>query len=167
MQTWPICPGKWWRMYPHAVVAVRGSRSRRPSPLRSTHSTNLPAPAVAARPVSVGEHDDAAFDDAVDHRDMAEPQLSALLEDDHRADARPVPAAIAAVRLIPPCPGIAVDLDSRRRPRKRHALADIVEQRRTRRRRTGQGEERGGQRKRESDENHDAATLRRGAIPRG
>jgi hypothetical protein len=60
----------------------------------------------------VGEHQYAAFDDPADDGDMAERQAPALGEDDDRADARIVAAIVMAVRLRPPGPGVAVDLDA-------------------------------------------------------
>ncbi|PAV93178.1 hypothetical protein WR25_04195 [Diploscapter pachys] len=59
---------------------------------------------------------------------MAERQAPALGEDNDRADARIVAAIVMAVRLRPPGPGIAVDLDARCLAREGDALADIIEQ---------------------------------------
>ena len=89
----------------------------------------MAALAVEARPVGVGEHQHAILDDAADHGDMAERQARLLRKGDHRADARAIAAIISSVGLIPPGPGIAVDLDSRGLARERDALADIVKQR--------------------------------------
>ena len=81
------------------------------------------------RPVGVRHHHHARGDHAADDRDMAERQACTACEHDHRADLRRIAAAIMALGLVPPGPGIAVYLDARRRPRERHALADIIEQR--------------------------------------
>ena len=76
----------------------------------------------------MGEHQHAAFDDAADDGDMAERQAAGAREHDDRADLRIVAADVAPLRLVPPCPGIAVDLDTGGGAGEGDALADIVEQ---------------------------------------
>ena len=74
---------------------------------------------------------------------MAERQARALREGEDGADPGHAAALVAALGLIPPGPGIAIDLDAGSGTRERHAFADIIEKGlRAGRRRGGQ---RGGE----------------------
>ena len=107
--------------------------------------------AVLARPIGVGDHDDAMVDDSADHRDMAERESRAARENDDRAGARRIAAPIAPGGLTPPCPGVAINLDAGSGTRKGNALAYIIEQGWR-----GSGHRRWGeyQRKRNNDATH-------------
>ena len=93
---------------------------------------------------------------------MAETKTIGLGEDDDRADLRTMPPVVFAVGLIPPRPGVAVDLDARRGTREGHALADVIEQR------SGMGRkrcaERGGDQQRRRREAEGATAGRAGAA---
>ena len=84
--------------------------------------------AVLARPIGVGEHEDAALDDATDHRDMAERQARLFGESDDCADAGGVATLVRVLGLVPAGPGVAIDLDTRSRAREAEALTDIIEE---------------------------------------
>ena len=90
----------------------------------------MTALAVDLRPIGLGDQRHATIDDPADDPDMAERQPCRLGEDDDGADARLIAALILTLRLIPPRPGVTVNLDARGGTRERHALADIIEQRR-------------------------------------
>ena len=102
---------------------------------------NLSSLAIDARPIGMREANCARIDDFAHESDMAKAHIAMWLEYHDSALLRAIAARIFAIRLIPPCARITIDLDARHLPGNGNALqiGRALRKRRRRRRRYDSG----------------------------